>query len=391
MTVTFITNYMTHHQKPFCGELYALLGEDFHFIATNVMDEERVKMGWELSLSDIPYASFYDDDYDKSHKLVKESDVVICGGTHYSYIEERLVLHKLTFMYSERLYKKGRIYGLNPKSLMNKRKEHAAYKNDPVYLLCAGAYVAADFSLSGSYPGKKLCFGYFPETYIYDEKELMKKKTSQIPEILWTGRLIDWKHAELAVFMAERLKKEHTVFHLTMVGEGPEEEKIKALIDEKKLNECISLEPFMSPAEIRSLMERSDIYLMTSDNEEGWGAVVNEAMNAGCAVAASHAAGAVPYLIRHKENGLVFKSGDVRELTFFVKKLCTDRAYAAKLGRNAYRTINNTWNAKEAADRFLKTAEALSKGGSFLYEDGPLSPAPELTVAKTYKKLRETT
>jgi glycosyltransferase involved in cell wall biosynthesis len=138
-------------------------------------------------------------------------------------------------------------------------------------------------------------------------------------------------------------------------------------------------------------MERSDIYLMTSDNEEGWGAVVNEAMNAGCAVAASHAAGAVPYLIRHKENGLVFKSGDVRELTFFVKKLCTDRAYAAKLGRNAYRTINNTWNAKEAADRFLKTAEALSKGGSFLYDDGPLSPAPELTVAKTYKKLRETT
>ena len=146
----------------------------------------------------------------------------------------------------------------------------------------------------------------------------------------------------------------------------------------------------MPPAKIRSLMERSDIYLMTSDNEEGWGAVVNEAMNAGCAVVASHAAGAVPYLLKHKENGLVFKSGDVKELTFFVKKLCTDRSYAAKLGLNAYRTINTVWNAKEAADRFLKTAESLNSGGTYLYEDGPLSPAPELTVGRTYKKLRET-
>ena len=37
--------------------------------------------------------------------------------------------------------------------------------------------------------------------------------------------------------------------------------------------------------------------------QEGWGAVVNEAMNSGCAVVADHMIGAAPWLIRQGENG----------------------------------------------------------------------------------------
>ena len=53
-------------------------------------------------------------------------------------------------------------------------------------------------------------------------------------------------------------------------------------------------------------MERADIYLATSDRQEGWGAVINEAMNSGCAVVADHMMGAVPYLISHEENGMIY-------------------------------------------------------------------------------------
>ena len=56
MTLTFITNYMTPHQKPLCDELYKQLGDDFHFIAVEKMDEERVKMGWGEDMDDAPYA-----------------------------------------------------------------------------------------------------------------------------------------------------------------------------------------------------------------------------------------------------------------------------------------------------------------------------------------------
>jgi hypothetical protein len=37
----------------------------------------------------------------------------------------------------------------------------------------------------------------------------------------------------------------------------------------------------MPPEEVRVHMEQSNIYLFTSDFGEGWGAVLNEAMNSG--------------------------------------------------------------------------------------------------------------
>ncbi len=45
----------------------------------------------------------------------------------------------------------------------------------------------------------------------------------------------------------------------------------------------------MSPDKVRAYMERADVFLFTSDFNEGWGAVLNESMNSGCAVVASHA------------------------------------------------------------------------------------------------------
>ena len=46
MTITFISNYINHHQIPFSDALYELLGEDYHFIQTEPMEEERLAMGW---------------------------------------------------------------------------------------------------------------------------------------------------------------------------------------------------------------------------------------------------------------------------------------------------------------------------------------------------------
>lgn len=45
MKINFISNYINHHQIPFCDCLYRKLGEDFTFIQTEPMEEERVKMG----------------------------------------------------------------------------------------------------------------------------------------------------------------------------------------------------------------------------------------------------------------------------------------------------------------------------------------------------------
>ena len=47
MRVTFVSNYMNHHQQPFSEAMRERLGEDYLFIQTQPMEQERIQMGWD--------------------------------------------------------------------------------------------------------------------------------------------------------------------------------------------------------------------------------------------------------------------------------------------------------------------------------------------------------
>ena len=123
-------------------------------------------------------------------------------------------------------------------------------------------------------------------------------------------------------------------------------------------------------------MEKSQIFLATSDRQEGWGAVVNEAMNSGCAVVANENIGATPYLIKDGENGLIYKNDSVDALYKKVKYLLDNNEKAKELGKNAYKSLKEEWNAKIAAERLLELAEILKNNKKCeRFEKGPCSQA----------------
>ena len=132
----------------------------------------------------------------------------------------------------------------------------------------------------------------------------------------------------------------------------------------------------LTPAQVREHMEKAQIFLFTSDFNEGWGAVLNESMNSGCAVVASHAIGSVPFLLKHGENGLVFQNGNSDDLYRKVKALLDNPEKRERISEMAYITITELWNAEVAADRFIKLSEEIGKHGYCdLFEDGPCSRA----------------
>ncbi|MCR4586512.1 MAG: glycosyltransferase [Lachnospiraceae bacterium] len=374
MTFVFLTNYMTHHQLPLYTRLREALGEDLHLIVTDKMEKERVDMGWSINAEEIPGYMYMDDDVEKAEKLIRECDVVLCGGADDYFLRERLDRKAFTLRYYERLFKDGYWHAFTPKAFSKNRNRHVRLKNDPVYLLCAGAYVAHDFNLIGAYPDKKYKWGYFTEFIEYDEEKLKRKYRGET-RILWTGRLIDWKHPEHAVYAAAKCVKNGYDITLTMIGEGEESAKLDEMIKEYGLEGCVIRRPFIAPSEVREEMLRSDIYLCTSDFKEGWGAVVNEAMNAGCAVVGSSGAGAVPFLLKHEVNGLVYPSGEKDILAEAVFALCDDPSLRARFGLEAYRTIASDWNPGKACKRLLKFCEAKLEGRDYTAETGPMSKA----------------
>lgn len=381
MRLVFVSNYFNHHQQPVSDRLHTLCqkqGGSYTFIQTEPMEEERIKMGWGEILKNTPYVKNYWEDPDAYKKLILDADAVIFGGTdEESYIYDRLRAGKLTIRYSERLYKTGRYKFVSPRGLCKKFLDHTRYGLGKVYLLCSGAYVAGDFRLVLAYPFKKFKYGYFPICKQYDLNQLMEEKGSRkngIAEILWAARMIDWKHPEVPIKLAYQLKKEGYRFHMTMAGGGEMESEMHKLAESLSVADVISFVGNQNPERIRTLMEQADIYLTTSDYQEGWGAVINEAMNSGCAVVANKAMGAAPYLIEHGKNGFLYHNRREDELFEAVKRLLEDAKLRSAIGQAAYQTISEEWNGTVAADRVYKLAEDLLAGRKpVTYKTGPLS------------------
>lgn len=379
MIVTLFSNFLNHHQLPFCIEMTNLLGDGFKFVATEPTHQERLAMGYhEMNEQyDFCVCSYKDaETYNVALKLGSKSDVVIIGSAPDVFIKDRLSNNKLTFRYSERVFKKGRWRIFSPRTVINLLLNHTRYINKKLYMLCASAYTASDFAMCGAYVGKTYKWGYFPQVIKYDIDKLMAKKQHPHVEILWCGRFLELKHPELAIIAAQKLKKDGYTFCLTFIGNGLLEKKMRKLTIDYGLEGCINFLGVMPPETVREHMEKTNIFLFTSDRQEGWGAVLNESMNSGCVPISSHAIGSTPFLIDDGVNGFIYQDGNVDDLYFKIKLLFDKKKKMKKMSENAYKTIVDMWSPRNAAERFIKITESILNGEDIeLFNEGPLSKA----------------
>lgn len=374
-SLSFVSCYLSIHQVPLCNELYKRLGDNFHYIAVDKIPDWRIKSGYTDLDSQYPYVVKAYENENEALAIAEKSDVLLIGSAPDKYIEKRLKDNKLTFRCSERFYKKGYSIKTLPHDIVSSWIHHKRFQKRPLYMLCASAYTAADCSRFGNYKGKLYKWGYFPPLIVHNLDSLFSlKRENETVNILWAGRLIGWKHPEIAIELAAYLKQKKLLFSLDIIGNGDMEKPVEHMIKERDLSDRVRLLGAKTPEEVRRKMEQSDIFLFTSDYNEGWGAVVNEAMNSGCAVVACNAAGSVPFLITNNENGIVFTNGDQNSVNTSVEKLIRDNSFRVQLGKRAYETIYNTWNAREAANRLVELISELPDN-SIPYIDGPCSPA----------------
>ena len=374
-TIVFASNYFNHHQRYLSEALDEMTGHSFFFIETMEMELERKNMGW--GTTDIP--AYVLQAYDpaqrkKCRKLIQEADVVIWGSCPYGLILPRLLAHKLTFCYSERIFKEG----LSGFGFWGRAIKYGLFYRPPQknhYLLASSAYTAADHARLHEFRGKALRWGYFPQTIGYDLPQLMAAK--QPATILWAARMIPWKHPEYAIGVAKQLRQWGCAFTMELVGNGELQQEMERLAAKEGLQAQVKLTGACTPEQVRRKMERAAIFLVTSDQNEGWGAVVNEAMNSGCAVVACRGVGAAPFLIENGKNGLLFEVGDPTGLAAQTRFLLEHPRQRQQMGEEAYRTITEEWNSSCAARRLIALSQDLLDGKKpVLPQIGPCSPAP---------------
>lgn len=386
MKITMISNYINHHQIPFSNAFCETEGVEYCFIQTEPMEEERIKMGWGLDPKSLPYVKLLYEEEEACKQLIMESDILLVGWQEREeLIKPRLDADKFTIRMSERLYREGQWRAVSPRGLMRKYKEHTKYRKGNVYLLCYGAYVPSDFRIVWAYPDKMYRFGYFPETKRFPGNSLFEGKPSlDTVHIVWAGRFMPLKHPEFVTSLAKDLKEKGYAFHIHFVGSGELEEELLKQREEWDLTDEITMYGFQSPTRVREIMEQSHIHLFTSNYLEGWGAVVNEAMNSGCAEVVNSEVGAAPFLVKHKKNGLIYKEGSYEDFRACVLSLFEDKQKITEYGKAAYESIVTEWNAENAAKQILRFYENWKKGVIDPPKSGPLSVAPVIFPRRMY-------
>lgn len=371
MRIVFVSNFLNHHQIPFC-ERMVTIGEKFWFVST----ENTVGQGYQMPTI-AQYVIDYNQRKDEVKKLIINADIVIFGSCPNDLIDLRMRENKLSFLYSERLFKKGDWRRFIPQTRKKVIERIIRYSDRQMYVLCASAYLTNDLFKMGFPIEKCYKWGYFPNIENVDIKTVLEeRKADRRIKLLWVGRMLKWKHPEAAIKIAKELLKTNIKFEFNIVGDGPEKNKIVKKIQKQRLTNYINIVGSCNQHQVKCYMRNSDIFIMTSDFYEGWGAVINEAMGNGCAVVASHAAGATPFLIQDGFNGLIYKSGDISACIKKIRELINDSELRYKISKNAYEALHNVWNADVAAKRLILLTENLLNGKKeHLFKDGPCSQA----------------
>lgn len=377
MKIVMVSLVLNIHEAGVADSLYELTNGDYRFIETAVIDEESDKGGCNKQFVSRPYLVRVSDGQtvETALTLVREADVVLFGAAPVLYLKERLKTGKLTFMVSERWLKRGVINILSPRLLKKLVVNYVYGHNKPYYALCASAYASGDFAKILTFKDKCFKWGYFTSVPTIDMASVQGAKCASTVKILWVARFLQWKHPERMLQLASQLRGSNIDYSIDMIGTGPEYDKIASEVKKQGLENHVHLLGKMSNSEVMETMRSHHIFCFTSDKNEGWGAVLNEAMSSGCCPVSSIEAGSTPYLIKDGVNGLSFdlkKENDLFEKVLWLIEHSEERE---KMSIEAYKTMRDVWSPKNAATQLVKLCEAIQNGDTSFVADGPCSRA----------------
>ena len=388
MKLVFFLNYLNHHQVLVADEFYRLLGDDFRFVATLPVNKNELKGGADYSSR--PYcilATENDEARTMAFSLAREADTCVFGACSQEFAVERAKQNPkaLSFEMGERWLKHGLLTIGSPVFRQWVLNYIRYFRKTNFYKLCCSSFTASDDVKLGAYVGKHYKWGYFTRV----EKNFVETCSQDVStkgkvHILWCARFILWKHPELVIQLAVKLKADGYDFVIDMYGDegnlAPHDKpfpraKLEKLIAKLDLKDCVNLKGRRSNDEILKAMREADIFLFTSDRLEGWGAVANESMANGCVLVASDEIGSTGYLIEDKVTGLKFKSCNLDSLYEQVKFLLDNPNEMKRISSNGKQHMTELWNPENAAKSLLRLIDDLQDSGETSILNGLCSKA----------------
>lgn len=161
------------------------------------------------------------------------------------------------------------------------------------------------------------------------DAERFDRERKPVPgRLLLVGRLSHAKRPDVALQVLRVVRDQHPTAELHIVGGGPEEDRVRGLVDELGLQHAVRL--LGRRDEVATVLAEADCLVLTSD-WEGCPIAVLEAMAAGVPIVSTDVGG-VPELVVDGETGLLAPARDVAALSACVARILDDPGLGARLG-----------------------------------------------------------
>ncbi len=171
--------------------------------------------------------------------------------------------------------------------------------------------------------------------------------------ILFSGKYIQ-KKRPLDLLKSFKQLDNSNAF-LIMMGDGELRNEMESYITEYNVKNIL-LTGFINQSSVLDYYAVSNIFVMCSGSGETWGLSVNEAMNFDLPLVISDMTGCTSDLLVEGENGFVFQTGNIDDLTCKLAYCINNPTFIYYSGKKSHKIINN-FSYKEIEIALMKLVE----------------------------------
>lgn len=316
-TVLCVAPFNNPHIIPFYDNVAQSNDLDVTLVSLRAISPERLSLGWQEMEPNNGYLQPWRSFADRMnyYRRLLTSDLVVFPGFFHS---RTLPLHhlfrRITFrpsiLWSEPLLNHPR--SINEKRLkrLMRRIVLMPFNTASYHFFAMGAGAEIDYRSLGMTKWDYRQF-HFSVRPISSDVKPVNFGANGVRRIVYCGALEHRKGVDLLIAALHQITE--IPFRLTILGDGSARSELERQVSDLGLDDRVEFVGAIKNEESYQHLVSNDLLVLPS-RFDGWGAVVNEAMECSLAVISSDQVGARQPLIKNGLNGFIFQSESVSDL-----------------------------------------------------------------------------
>lgn len=202
------------------------------------------------------------------------------------------------------------------------------------------------FKKTRTIPGG-VALSHFPKKIEYKDLESLAKKYNIQKErvVLFSGRLISEKGVDYLIKAADKINGQ-----VVIVGDGPQKENLKNLIEEYKLTN-VNLLGYINHETLMKIYYLADVFVSPSVWDDPMPLTVVEAMAAGLPLVVTRRGG-IPLAVKDSYNGFFVRPRSAKDIVEKVNRLLENKQLCTKMGERGRLVVEKKFTWTKIAERF---------------------------------------